>query len=371
MGTLFTGILSIFAAGLVCWALLYVAFRRTFVFTIGSIFLAVIDMVAIFGFILGSKGLIHILWAAPIAIICILASYSLLSKWIKEPIQYLTGIIKAVSDKDLTVAIDAKYDNKKHEIKDIVLSMQELLLSQKELISELGESADNLLHTSTQVNTSSTSLSTGASEQASGLEEISSSIEEMTASIHSNAQNALDSKEISEKSYKDLQLLLNKVDEAVQAMSRIHQEVTSISAIANQTNILALNASIEAAKAGDAGKGFGVVATEVRKLAEQSSVSASHITDITAVGVERINEVMEGIQHLNKETQKSTSLVAEVAAATNEMKIGASQVNAAVQELNAVVQDNASSSEELSATSEVLLDTSKKFSGIVKLYSYN
>lgn len=371
MSVFLSGVLAIIAAGLICWILLFLVFKRTFVLAIGSVFLVVIDMVAVFGFVLGQKGLIHILWAAPVAIVCILSSYYLLSVWVKEPIQHLTGIIRSISNKDLTATIDKKYDRNKYEIKDIVASIQELLDGHRQLISELDNSASSLLNTSTQVNTSSGSLSTGASQQASGLEEISSSIEEMTTGIQNNADNAIQSKEISERSYRKLGDLYKKVEEAVDMMNQIHSEVSTVAEIATQTNILALNASIEAVKAGDAGKGFGVVASEVRKLAEQSTVSANQIISLTGDGVLKVNEVMSEIKIVNEETKKSTELVSEVAAASNEMRIGARQINSAIQELNSVVQNNASSSEELSATSESLLDTSKKFSLIVNEYDYN
>jgi hypothetical protein len=88
MDTFILGLILIALAGLACWGIVYIAYKRTFVFAIGSIFLAVMDAIACFAFTVGQKGLIHLTWAVPIAIILILTSYTILSKRIKEPIQH-------------------------------------------------------------------------------------------------------------------------------------------------------------------------------------------------------------------------------------------------------------------------------------------
>jgi len=360
----------IIAAAFLCWGLLYMAFKRTFVLLIGTVFLGVIAAIACFGFTVGQKGLAHLLWAVPIAIVLILSSYYLLSIKVKAPIQHLSEVIRKMSEKDLTVEIDEKFMHEQYEIKEIVDSVKALIDSSRILMTDLDRSSSELLNSSSQINTSSSSISSGASEQASGIEEISSSIEEMTANIQNNSDNAHESKNISQKTSSQLQLSYKGVEEAVSLMTKIHNEVRIVTQIASQTNILALNASIEASKAGAAGRGFAVVANEVRDLAEQSNISASAIINLTQLGVDKINQVMKEIGVLNTENQKSTELVAEVAAASNEMNIGANQINSSIQELSKVVQENAASSEELSATSQLLYDTAKRLSSIVKTYEY-
>lgn len=364
------GNVLIMLAAVLCWGLLYMAFKRTFVLLIGSIFLFVIASIACFAFTVGQKGLIHLAWAVPVAIVMILSSYFLLSKKVKDPIQHLTHVIKLMSNKNLTVNIDPKYFNEKYEIKEIVDSMQALIVSNRGLMSNLDTSSTTLLNSSAHINSSSQSISNGATEQASGIEEISSSIEEMTANIQNNSDNAQESKNISLNANKQLSSSYKGVEEAVVLMNKINAEVGAVTQIAGQTNILALNASIEAAKAGAAGKGFAVVATEVRKLAELSSESAKQITELAKEGVSKVNQVMAEIGKLDKETSRSSELVSEVAAASQEMNIGANQVNSSVQELSKVVQENAASSEELSATSHSLLETAQKLADIVKTYDY-
>ncbi len=364
------GNLLIIAAAMLCWSLLYVAFKKTFVLIIGSVFLGVIASVACFAFTVGHKGLIHLAWAVPIAIILILSSYYLLSKKVKEPVQHITNVLKSMSEKDLTVGVDPKYRKEKYEIKALVESVIELLNSNRSLMSNLDVSSTNLLNSSSHINSSSSTISNGATEQASGIEEISSSIEEMTANIQNNADNAQESKELSLTASRKLADSYKVIEEATHLMNKINSEVSVVTQIAGQTNILALNASIEASKAGGAGKGFAVVANEVRKLAELSNDSAAFITKLAKNGVEKVTEVLEEIGGLVEGTSKSSELVAEVAAASQEMNIGANQINSSIQELSKVVQENAASSEELSATSQGLYDTAQKLADIVKSYEY-
>lgn len=360
----------IIAAAFLCWGLLYLSFKQTFVFFIGSIFLAVIALIACFAFTVGNKGLAHLFWAVPIAIVLIFGSYYFLSIKVKDPIQHLTNILRKMSQKDLSINVNEKYNNEKYEIKEIIDSVQELITSSRDLMTNLDNSSTNLVNSSSHINSSSLSISSGASEQASGIEEISSSIEEMTTNIQSNSENAQKSKNISVKANNQLQLSYKGVEEAAQLMEKINNEVIIVTKIAEQTNILALNASIEAAKAGVVGRGFSVVANEVRKLAELSTLSAAEITKLTKNGVEKVNMVKQEIGELNAETSKSTELVSEVAAASQEMNIGATQINSSTQELSKVVQENAASSEELSATSQLLLETAQKLSKIVKTYNF-
>ncbi len=370
MSIFILGILLIVLAGFLCWGILRLTFKNTFVFFIGSIFLFVIDAVACFAFTVGQKGLINLAWAVPLAIFMIIGSYYLLSIKVKAPIQHLTSVVKRMSKKDITSDIDDRFKNEKYEIKDIVDSVQELITSTRQLMQDLNQGSNELLNSSSQINSSTHSISNGASEQASGIEEISSSVEEMTANIHNNSSNAVESRNISTKANQQLQISFKGVQEAVKLMNEIHKEVEIVTQIAAQTNILALNASIEASKAGAAGKGFSVVANEVRTLAEQSTISANEITQLTLSGVHKINQVMEEIAELNTETQKSAELVNEVASASQEMNIGAEQINSSIQDLTKTVQENAASSEELSATSGSLFETANKLANIVNQYKY-
>ncbi len=205
-----------------------------------------------------------------------------------------------------------------------------------------------------QISSASEGLASGSTEQASSLEEVSASVEQLTATIKQNADNASQTETIASKSAGDAKGGGQAVKQTVTAMKEISEKVVIIQEIARQTNLLSLNAAIEAARAGEHGRGFAVVANEVQKLAERSQGAAREIEGLTRSSVAVAEQAGAMLERLVPDIQKTSDLVTEINAASNEQATGVQQINSAIQQLSTVVQENATSAEELASTSEEL-----------------
>jgi len=198
-------------------------------------------------------------------------------------------------------------------------------------------------------------MSEGASEQAAASEEVSSSMEEMAANIRQNADNAKAAEGMAAQSAHAAQEGSQAVSEIIAAMQMIVDEISSIQEIASQTNILSMNATIEAARAQEYGKGFAVVASSVRELAKLSRNAADKIQRLVKDCMIRSEQAGDCLNRLTPNSERTANLVKEIAAASQEQTSGAEHINIAIQQLDSVTQQNASTAEQVSATIETLM----------------
>jgi methyl-accepting chemotaxis protein len=237
-----------------------------------------------------------------------------------------------------------------------------------EVVEKVKGSADNVTHGSQELSGSADQISQGANKQASSAQEASSSMEQMTSNIKQNAENALQTEKIALQSAENAKTGGKAVTETVTAMKEIAGKISIIEEIARQTNLLALNAAIEAARAGEHGKGFAVVASEVRKLAERSQTAAAEINKLSAASVEVAENAGDMLSKLVPDITKTSELVQEITAASNEQNSGAMQINQAIQQLDQVIQQNAAASEELSSTAGNLTQQAEQLQEIMKFF---
>mgnify|MGYP000877811984 CR=1 FL=1 len=280
-----------------------------------------------------------------------------ISRIISKPIIKGVEFAKALSEGDLTQRIDI---DQKDEVGQLANALNLMVDRLKEVVEAVKGASDNVASGSQQLSSSSEQMSQGATEQAAAAEEASSSMEQMTSNIKQNADNAQQTEKIALKSSSDASEGGKAVTETAEAMKEIAGKISIIEEIARQTNLLALNAAIEAARAGEHGKGFAVVASEVRKLAERSQTAAAEINTLSASSIKVAEKAGDLLKRIVPDIQRTSELVQEITAASNEQNSGAEQINSAIQQLNQVIQQNASASEELSSTAEELTSQSEQ-----------
>lgn len=280
----------------------------------------------------------------------------------------------AVKSKDESIYIG--------EFKILYDAIQEIKKRLGETFVQVQQVARRVTAGSDQVSAGAQHLAQGATQQASSIEQLAATITEITQQIKDTAEFSEGSREDTlriqkeaAKSNEDMQELLKAMGDISENSAQISKIVKTIEDIAFQTNILSLNAAVEAARAGVAGKGFAVVADEVRNLASKSadaskstaalienSLSAvqrgREITDKTAESLTRviadINKVAESITHIAQEAMTQANSVGQIS-------IGVDQISGVVQTTSATSQEGAASSEDLSSQAQVLKHLMSQF----------
>jgi len=232
-----------------------------------------------------------------------------------------------------------------NKLKEAITTM---LVENKETGLTLGNSSALLLSNVDTLNANSNHAASALEETAAALEEITSNISNTTNNIIQMASHGNEVKDSVSTGQKLANQTTKAMDEINTEVSAINEAIGIIDQIAFQTNILSLNAAVEAATAGDAGKGFAVVAQEVRNLAARSAEAANEIKALVEKANQKANsgkeiadEMIDGYTHLNESISKTLDLISNVETASKEQQSGIVQINDAITALDRQTQENA------------------------------
>ncbi|MFW2579127.1 methyl-accepting chemotaxis protein [Aliarcobacter butzleri] len=272
----------------------------------------------------------------------------LISSKVNNNLVAIDEVLQKYKKMDFRPRIENPQGEVAKEINSLADTINHLLVENKRNGLTLEDSSHILLENVNKLNISS-------NEAAASLEETAAAIEEITSNIRNTTQNISKMATLSNQVTKSVtqgeslaNTTTNAMDEINNQVNLINDAISVIDNIAFQTNILSLNAAVEAATAGEAGKGFAVVAQEVRNLASRSAEAAREIKSIVENATIKANEgkdisknMIEGYVGLTKDIQQTITLIQDIEMSSKEQLVGIEQINDAVNQLDRQTQQNA------------------------------
>jgi methyl-accepting chemotaxis protein len=285
--------------------------------------------------------------------------------------------LKKIANGDLSANIELASEGD-----ELGLSLRTMLSSLNELLSQVSSAVEQVAVGSNQVSSAAQTLSQGAAEQAASIEEISASLTEIAGQTAQNSDNAREMNGLAKSSHQEAEGGNERMKELVSAMADINRSsedvkkiVKAIDDIAFQINLLALNANVEAARAGKYGKGFAVVADEVRSLAVRSAEAVKETTRMVEDSIakmERGNELVKltatQLVGIAEGSARVAAIAEDVASASEEQTRGVEQISAGIEQIDQVTQSNSSSAEESAAAAEELAAQSQQLKSMIERF---
>lgn len=301
---------------------------------------------------------------------------------LKEYIVYIdetAEVLAQIANGKLSIELKNDYAGEFQKIKHALFHISD---SMNEVMTGIHESSERVSIGATELATASQALADGAQAQASSVEQLTTATNAVADQVETSrtkadvsakaTAQAADMIVQNQENMKQMMIAMHNIHETSQKVVSIIQ---TIEEIASQTNLLSLNASIEAARAGDAGKGFAVVADEIGKLALESSKAANTTKELIEISMEEINKgnsIAEGAVNSLKESVSAVDRVNEMIQETAENAAtqaeSMEQLRAGIREISHGIQDNSAASQETSATSEELASQAERLNQMLQRF---